>query len=578
MWPIFLLWSYHAKPQNNTMNSPISPIAIILLNEKGLETARRIQQTHQEAIIWGLEGRVSGADKTFQDTGAHIRELFETGTTVIGLMATGILIRTLAPCLNNKRQEPPVLAVSDDGALIVPLLGGLTGANELARSLARKLEGIPAITASGARHYALQLEAPPEQYHLANKQEAKRITSDILNGATVQLDGHCTWLEDSQLPIKNDGDIKLRISTFAEPPPRNGLLYHPKSLLVEIEDPQTQVEDIKAVFEETGLALPAIAAIITSATGPVQTAKQCAKSLGVALRIVDNYTDLNIIRRVRMQTPKKIAVIELKTPPKLAFLGRSTGQLSVIGLGPGKESWCTGQVHDVLQQADVLVGYQTYIDMVPTRFDQQRIASDNRVETDRAREALDLAAKGHHVAVVSSGDPGIFAMASAVIEVLEQDPLRWQHIDFEVLPGLSAMQGAASLVGAPLGHDFAVISLSDIRKPFDIIKQRLTAAARSDMVIAIYNPASKTRREQIGLMQEVLLEEKQAQTPVLLAKNVGREGEALTFTTLGELPLEEIDMRTLLIIGSSKTRLIEGPNNKPLMYTPRTYDLKEPQA
>lgn len=547
-------------------------IAILLLNEKGIETAKRIQQALPASIIWGLEGRVYGADKTFHDTGAHIRSMFGAGTTLIGLMASGILIRSLAPILDNKRKEPPVLSISDDGALILPLLGGLTGANELARTLARTLDGIPAITASGARHYALQLASPPKNYHLANSQDAKRITSDILNGQNVQLDGHCSWLEDSQLPFKNDGEITLRISVFNEEPPQNGLLYHPKSVLVEIEDPATTITDIKAAFRETGLSQFSIAAIITEPTGPVQTAKQCAKQLSVPMRLIENYLDLKIARRVKVAIPHKVTLIELNEPPNIKFLGRSCGHLSVIGLGPGKQSWRTPEVQTALEQAEILVGYETYLNMVPARVGQQRLASDNRVELERSYDALDLAAKGHHVAIVSSGDPGIFAMASAVIEVIEKHPVRWQHIDFEVLPGLSAMQGAASLSGAPLGHDFAVISLSDIRKPFEIIEKRLIAAAQSDMILAIYNPASKTRRVQIERMQQVLLQEKSANTLVLLAKKVGRKGESSQITTLGALNIEDVDMQTILIIGSSKTKSVKGPNGKHLLYTPRSYE------
>lgn len=549
----------------------MSETAIILLNEKGLETARRIRAGRENAIIWGLEGRVEGADKTFTDTGDLLRRLYDEGATLIGLMATGILIRTLAPLLNNKRNEPPVLAVSDDGALIIPLLGGLTGANELARNLARKLEGIPAITASGARHFALQLEAPPRNIHLANPMDAKRITSDILNGANVQLEGHCAWLEDSHLPLRNDGEVTLRVSVFAETPPEHGLLFHPKTLLVELEETGTTPDHIRSAFENSGLALQALSAIVTASEGPIEDAKICAEHFAVPVRIIENYSEMEIARRLRLKTPKRLALIELKTLPTLDFIGRGLGHLSVIGLGPGPQSWRTSEIEETLQQAEVLVGYETYLNWLPKRVGQQRLASPNRVENERAHEALDLAAKGHHVAVVSSGDPGIFAMASAIIEEMDKNPLKWRHITFEVQPGLSAMQAAAARAGAPLGHDFAVISLSDILKPIEVIKERLIAAARADLAIAIYNPASSKRRTQISEMKTVLVVEKGPKTPVLVAKNVGRKGETIVFTSLEELATDDIDMSTLLIIGSSRTRIIKGPGGKPLMYTPRTY-------
>ena len=548
-------------------------IAIVLLNNKGIETAKLIQeQLKDEVIIWGLEGRVDSADKSFKETGAHLKELFENGITIIGLCASGILIRSLAPILNNKRKEPPLLSVSDDGALVVPLLGGLTGANELAKEISRITSGIPAITASGARHFALQLEAPPENYVLANPEDAKRISSDILNGKSLQLDGHANWLEDSTLPFTLDGEITLRVSVFDETPPTNGLLYHPKSILIEIENEETTLDDIDNACKELGLSKQAIAAIATNKTGPIFCAKKLASLLKVPVRIIENYSELEIVRRAKVQEAKDLSLIELKSPPEINYLGKAIGKVTVIGLGPGKESWLTPEVKQALEQAEILVGYKTYVDMVPVRVGQQRLASDNRVELDRAKDALDLANQGHNVVVVSSGDPGIFAMASAVLEAIDKNPVRWQNIDFKVCPGLSAMQGAASLTGAPLGHDFTVISLSDIRKPFDIIEKRLIAAAKSDMVIAIYNPASKTRREQVVRMKELLLEHKAAETNVLLAKNVGRKGEQTHYTSLGELDTDLIDMRTMIIIGSSKTKIIKGPNQTQLLYTPRDYD------
>lgn len=547
-------------------------IAIILLNNKGIETASLIQKKYPTALIWGLEGRVEKADKFFKDTGAHLRELFEQNTTILGLCASGILIRALAPVMNNKHSEPPLLSVSDDGALIVPLLGGLTGANEMAKEISRVTSGIPAITASGARHFAVQLEAPPKNYTLANPNDAKRITSDILSGTSLNLDGHCSWLEDSQLPFTLNGDITIRISVFAEQPPRNGLLYHPKSVLVEIEDATTTDEDITKACQELGLAEQSIAAIITTETGPILAAKKLATSRKVPVRLVDNYLDLQIARRAKVPAVKNISLIELEAPSETNYLGRAIGKVTVIGLGPGKASWQTPEVRQAIEQAEILVGYKTYIDMVPVRVGQQRLASDNRVEIERSKEALDLANKGRNVVVVSSGDPGIFAMASAVLEAIDKDPVRWKNIDLAILPGLSAMQGAASLTGAPLGHDFAVISLSDIRKPFEIIEKRLIAASQSDMVIAIYNPASKTRRDQVDRMKEVLLAHKDPSTIILLAKNVGRDGEKTQLTTLKDLDTTLIDMRTMLIIGSSKTKVIEGPNQSQLLYTPRSYE------
>ncbi|MEA2178317.1 MAG: precorrin-2 C20-methyltransferase / precorrin-3B C17-methyltransferase [Solirubrobacteraceae bacterium] len=250
-----------------------------------------------------------------------------------------------------------------------------------------------------------------------------------------------------------------------------------------------------------------------------------------------------------------------------------TGRVTVVGLGPAGAQWLTPEAQAELASADVLVGYKTYVDRVPPRHRQRRFATDNRVEAERARHALELAAGGARVAVVSSGDPGIFAMASAVLEVLDGSDDELGAVEVRVVPGLSAMQAAAARVGAPLGHDFAVISLSDIRKPWPIVERRLRAAAAADLALALYNPASRTRRDQLERAVEVLGEHRAADTPVVVARAVGSDAEAVTVTTLGALDTGVVDMRTLLIVGSSTTRVISanGRGGPDLVYTPRSY-------
>ena len=243
----------------------------------------------------------------------------------------------------------------------------------------------------------------------------------------------------------------------------------------------------------------------------------------------------------------------------------------MVGLGPAGPEWITPEAQAELAAADVLVGYQTYIDRVPSRAGQQRHASDNRVEADRARQALHLAAAGARVAVVSSGDPGIFAMASAVLEAIDAESGPLADVEVRVVPGLSAMQAAASRVGAPLGHDFCVISLSDILKPWSVIERRLEAAGAADMALALYNPASRTRREQLERAITVLRGHRQPGTPVVVARAVGSDEESVTVTTLGGLDVDVVDMRTLLIVGSSTTRVVDGDGRAPLVYTPRRY-------
>ncbi|MEV2223748.1 precorrin-3B C(17)-methyltransferase [Nocardia vinacea] len=244
------------------------------------------------------------------------------------------------------------------------------------------------------------------------------------------------------------------------------------------------------------------------------------------------------------------------------------GEVVVVGLGPGSPDWTTPEVECALAEATDLVGYTTYIDRVPSRPGQRRHASDNRVESERAAMALDLAKQGAKVVVVSSGDPGVFAMAAAVLEE-SADP-QWQGVPVRVLPGLTAANAVASRVGAPLGHDYAMISLSDRLKPWEVVAQRLSAVAAADMAIAIYNPASSQRTWQVAAMRDVLLEHRKPDTPVVLGRDVGGPTESVRVVTLAELDPAEVDMRTLLIIGASTTAVIESEQGT-RVYTSRRY-------
>ncbi|WP_433602940.1 precorrin-3B C(17)-methyltransferase [Nocardia sp. CA-135953] len=244
------------------------------------------------------------------------------------------------------------------------------------------------------------------------------------------------------------------------------------------------------------------------------------------------------------------------------------GEVVVVGLGPGSPDWTTPEVERALAEATDLVGYTTYINRVPSRPGQHRHASDNRVESERAAMALDLAKQGAKVVVVSSGDPGVFAMAAAVLE--ESTDPQWQGVPVRVLPGLTAANAVASRVGAPLGHDYAMISLSDRLKPWEIVAQRLSAVAAADMAIAIYNPASSQRTWQVAAMRDVLLEHRKPDTPVVLGRDVGGPTESIRVVTLAELEPAEVDMRTLLIIGASTTAVIESEQGTKV-YTSRRY-------
>jgi precorrin-3B C17-methyltransferase len=242
----------------------------------------------------------------------------------------------------------------------------------------------------------------------------------------------------------------------------------------------------------------------------------------------------------------------------------------IVGLGPGPAEWMTPEASAAVASATDVVGYGPYVERLALRTDQRVHASDNRVEMDRACLALKLATQGRAVAVVSGGDPGVFAMAAAVFEAIETDP-QWLKIDVAVAPGVTAMQAAAARLGAPLGHDFCAISLSDNLKPWAIVERRLCAACDGDFVIALYNPASKARPVRITQAFDLLRNVKAPATPVAFARAVGRADETLTLTTLGEADTSRIDMATLVIIGSSETRFIARDGTWAWMLTPRAY-------
>jgi precorrin-2 C20-methyltransferase/precorrin-3B C17-methyltransferase len=253
-----------------------------------------------------------------------------------------------------------------------------------------------------------------------------------------------------------------------------------------------------------------------------------------------------------------------QAPPEAA-----AGRVDVVGLGPAGRDWLTPQALAVLAAADDIVGYAPYVDRVPPNPRQRRHGSDNRVEAQRAEFALDLALRGRRVAVVSSGDPGVFAMATAVLEAAAGDE-RFAEVPVDVIPGLTAAQAVASQAGAPLGHDYVMLSLSDNLKPWEIIARRLEAAATADFAIAIYNPASSSRRQQLTDARDLLLAHRAATTPVVVGRAVGTDEQEITVTTLGDLDLAQVDMRCLLIIGSSQTRVVRTAGQARVI-TPRRY-------
>lgn len=564
-----------------------TPPAIVILGAGALDTARRIQARYPGAQVHALAARVE-ADVPFNELGAHLRELYARGLPIVALCAAGIVIRCIAPALTDKGVEPPVLAVAEDGSAVVPLLGGLTGVNAIARELADWLGVLPAITTSGELRFGACMLNPPEGYALADLAQGKRFVSDLLAGQATRIDGDAHWLDDVALPRDDQAGHAIRITPHAWRGARDELVIHPRSVVVGIGDGDAAAghalaAHVNALLDANDLAPQALAALVASAARISDTdLHAAADALNVPLRFVDgdrSASAATILERAMRapcairQRDHALACAVAWQPVDPATLGRARGRLTVLGLGPGNAAWLTPAARTALSDATDILGYTTYVNMAgPFRTDQRVHGTDNREEMQRARHAFELAAEGRRVAVVSSGDPGVFAMAAAVLEALDEtrDPY-WAAVELRIEPGVSAALATAAEAGAPLGHDFCVISLSDNLKPWTVIETRLRHAAEADLVMAFYNPISRARPWQLDRALDVVRAHRSAETVVVLGRDIGRPGATLSGTTLGALRSDQVDMRTMVIVGSSTTRRFGIGDGREWVYTPRWY-------
>ena len=560
------------------MNLP----AIIILGNGALATARRLQQLYPQALIHGLAERVVGADRTYHDFGATVRQLYQQDTPIIALCAAGIVIRSLTPVLLEKGAEPPVLAVAEDGSAVVPLLGGLAGVNVLAREIGAGLGVAAAITTSGELRFGTCLLNPPSGYALADLEVGKRFVSDLLAGESVRIEGAAPWLADARLPEDDQARLAIHVGCDAREPSANELLIHPRNVLVAVDAGLSDLaEAVRQALHASRIALPSLACLLAAEHDMANPAlHEAAAALGVPLRFAPAAGSLAQLAAHAVPQPlpptlvgEHLAIAIAKQPLDLTTVGRLRGRLAVIGLGPGAADLMVPAVKAELARANDVLGYETYVRMAgPFRADQVLHCTDNREEMQRARHAFELAAQGRSVVVVSSGDPGVFAMAAAVLEALHEstDP-SWHAVELEMLPGVSASLATAAQAGAPLGHDFCVLSLSDNLKPWAIIEKRLDLACQADLALAFYNPISRSRPWQLGRALEIVRQHRVAATPVVLGRDIGRPGQTLRVITLGELTPEQVDMRTMVLVGSSTTCTFAKAAGGTWVYTPRWY-------
>ncbi|HUZ72906.1 MAG TPA: precorrin-3B C(17)-methyltransferase [Stellaceae bacterium] len=588
--------------------------AIVVLGPRAAALGRRIADHLPAARLHAPAGRGIACAVEYTAAVPHLAALFAAGTPIVGVCAAGILIRAVAPLVADKRAEPPVVAVAEDSSSIVPLLGGHRGANALAQAIASLTGGQAAITTASELALGVALDAPPPGWRIADAQRVKAMAAALVAGDKVALAieaGDADWLAASGIEFAAAAARTIRV-TDRVARADDALVFHPPVLALGVGCARNcDPGELAALVDETlaahGLAPgavalvasidrrmdePAVAALAAALdvparffavaallaetprlASPSETVFRAVGCYGVAegaaLAAVGAEGALVVAkRRSRNAT---CAVARAPRPLDAATIGRQRGTLAIIGIGPGDRRWRTAEADAALAQASEVVGLSLYLDLLG-----RDIAGKRRhdgvlgAEAARVRVALDRAAAGRDVALVSSGDAGIYGLAALAFELIDREANEaWRRVAVAVVPGVSAMQAAAARLGAPLGHDFCAVSLSDLLTPWPVIERRLEAAAAGDFVVALYNPRSARRATQLRRACEILLRARDPATPAAWARNLGRAGERVVVTTLGRLAEDAIDMLTIVIIGSSTTRASVFPPQH--LYTPRGY-------
>ena len=596
------------------MSTPPSPL-VLALHEHAAELARRIADA--------VDGQPC---ITPAQPAQAMRDAFSSGQPLVCICAAGILVRALAPLLADKRAEPPVLAVSADGAHVIPLLGGHHGANALAGRIAAALGATAAITTAGDARFGIALDEPPDGWRLANPQDAKPFTAALLEGASVHLadeTGRACWLQESALPFSNAADAPLRITCTTRPLAGNTrhLVFHPRQLVLGIGMARNApLEELRALLQQALAAIdasehaiaaigtiackadePALAALCAEQDVPLRLfsaeelravevpnpsavvaaevgTPSVAEAAALALTGKPDTGSLLLKKRKNAQATIAIAALPAPLADAAALPGRPRGHLAIVGLGPGDPARRNAAAREALLSATDWVGYDLYLQLAEDLGSGKRLHPfPLGAEEERVRHAIRLAGEGRTVALLGSGDAAIYAMASLVFELLDRAVEGWsdfeRRIRIEVIPGITALQAASAAAGALIGHDFCAISLSDLMTPWPVIRQRIEAAARGDFVIAFYNPRSRRRTTQLAEALDILRQHRPAATPVLFAAQVGRPEEKLHLTTLAEARADMADMLSIVLVGNSESRVIEA-NGTRMAYTPRGYDLK----
>ncbi len=599
------------------MNS--NPV-FVALNDPSARLARRLMKYVDGTELHGYAKRVTGADVPFARVQAHLRELFAAGRPIIAIMSTGIVVRALGDLAVDKHLEAAVVCVSETGEAVVPLLGGHHGANKLAGIMASTLGIKAAITTAGDARFGYALDEPPAGWGISNQDAARPVMAALLAGEAICLENDVAvaidtdWLSLDGIATKPDGAPALIITERLVAASGDRFALHPRTLVAGVgcergADGAEILELVRESLASEGLSEGALACLATIDLKEDEVGiLQAAAALDVPVRLYSaeeleaqtprvtepsDYVfetvgchsvseaaalagvgEAGMARAAKRKSARATCTIA-RAPAIIDadHVGRGCGRLVIVGIGPGRAGWRAPDASSAIAAATDLVGYGLYIDLLGGLADgKQRHDYPLGEERERVAHALDLAAGGKQVAIISSGDAGIYAMGSLVYELIDTvGNDAWRRLSVEMVPGISALQAAAARTGAPLGHDFCTISLSDLMTPWDAIEKRIKAAAEGDFVIAFYNPVSKRRRVQFGQACAILRDHRPPQTPVIIARNLGRAEEKITVVALQELETDMIDMLTVVVVGSSATRIIPSAGGPVRVYTPRGY-------
>lgn len=586
--------------------------AIVILHSQQFSLANRIKKILGDAEVHAFAPRCKEGDVFFDSVSDHLGKLFLAERPIIAIFASGIVIRALAGHLRSKETEPPVLSISQDGKWVVPLLGGHHGANDLSQRLGEALNGHAAITNASDTLWDMALDYPPRGLVWDDTGSMKGTIAALQDGKKVKVKQEGgPFFPDWFNHLPQGQDIEICVSTRKDA--QADLLYRPKIIAIGIGcERNAKPEDIQALVEEclkeANIAPQSLAVIVSidikadeeglhavgrewgipvrffsgdrlkEETGrlanPSDTVFQEVGVYGVAegAALAAVGKDGHLILTKRKAKGVTCALAQSNTILLPENIGKARGKISIVGIGPGQSSWRVPEADRALRSSTDWVGYHLYLDLLPD-WGKQRHDFALGEEEKRVRHALDLTAEGKHVALISSGDAGIYAMASLVFELLETSEV-WRRIEIEAVPGISAMQAAAARAGAPLGHDFCAISLSDLLTPWPVIENRLRAAGQGDFVISFYNPVSRKRNWQLQEAKKILLSRRAPTTPVLIAQNLGRVGESIAFTNLMDLDINKVDMLSLVIVGNSQSRIVRCADGKQYFFTPRGYAQK----